>query len=491
MHTRIPFELRTVDGIAHYRDFVERAADLVVSYGGSLSGEHGDGQSKAELLPKMFGTQVVALFGRTKALFDPGNRMNPGKLVDPNPLDRQLRLGPDYTHTEPSTYFSYPDDEGRFSTAALRCVGIGTCRNAVSDDQVMCPSYMVTREEEHSTRGRARLLFEMMRGTTITDGWRSTAVRDALDLCLSCKGCKSDCPVGVDMATYKAEFLAHHYRHRLRPRSHYSMGWLPLLAQGAGRLPRTVNAITRSRIAPVLKAAGGIAPERNHPSVRPRELRLDVEAPSPAHQRIRGQPARPTRGKVLLWPDTFTNHFDPDIGRSAVLVLEDAGFEVCVPTQPVCCGLTWISTGQLDIAAAVLRRTLRVLRNEIRAGTPVVGLEPSCTAVFRSDGPDLLDGDEDMRRLSKQTSTLAELLTERAPDWHPPQLDVDALVQTHCHQHAVLGDDADTALMKAAGIDADRLGLRLLRAGRELRLREGPLRGVPRRRRTSTAATGA
>jgi Fe-S oxidoreductase len=384
--------------------------------------------------------------------------MNPGKVVDPNPLDRQLRLGPDYAHTEPATYFSYPADEGRFSKAALRCVGIGTCRNAVSDDQVMCPSYMVTREEEHSTRGRARLLFEMMRGTTITDGWRSTAVRDALDLCLSCKGCKSDCPVGVDMATYKAEFLAHHYHYRLRPRSHYSMGWLPLLAQGAGRLPRAVNAITRSRIAPVLKAVGGIAPERTIPQFAPKSFVSTWRRGSRRTGRSASRQARPSRGKVLIWPDTFTNHFDPDIGRSAVLVLEDAGFEVLVPTQPVCCGLTWVSTGQLDIATAVLRRTLRLLHKEIRAGIPVVVLEPSCATVFRSDGPDLLDGDEDMRRLAKQTRTLAELLVERAPDWQPPQLDVNALVQTHCHQHAVLGHDADTALMKAAGISADRLG---------------------------------
>ena len=452
VHTRIPFELRTVDGIAHYRAFVEQAADLVVSYGGSLSGEHGDGQSKAELLPKMFGDEVVELFGQVKALFDPGDRMNPGKLVHPNPLDRQLRLGPDYAHSEPSTYFSYPADEGRFSTAALRCVGIGACRTTVSDDQVMCPSYMVTREEEHSTRGRARLLFEMMRGTTITDGWRSTAVRDALDLCLSCKGCKSDCPVGVDMATYKAEFLAHHYRHRLRPRSHYSMGWLPLLAQGAARAPRAVNALTGSPLAPLLKVAGGIAPERAIPQFAPESFVSMWKRPG----RPRGR--RTTRGRVLLWPDTFTNHFDPDIGRAAVLVLQDAGFEVLVPTRPVCCGLTWISTGQLDVAAAVPRRTVRLLRQELRAGTPVVGLEPSCTAVFRSDGPDLLDGDEDMRRLAQQTRTLAELLTERAPDWQPPRLGVPALVQTHCHQHAVLGVDADTTLMEAAGIDTDRLG---------------------------------
>jgi hypothetical protein len=296
VHTRIPFELRTAEGIAHYRAFVERAADLVVSYGGSLSGEHGDGQSRGELLPKMFGPEVVDLFRAVKAVFDPGNRMNPGKVVDPNPLDSHLRLGTDYAHAEPPTYFSYPQDDHRFGKAALRCVGIGSCRATSSDEQVMCPSYMVTRQEEHSTRGRARLLFEMMRGTTITDGWRSTAVRDALDLCLSCKGCKSDCPVGVDMATYKAEFLSHHYHHRLRPRSHYSMGWLPVIAQGAARLPRAVNAVTSSPLAPLLKTAGGIAPERTIPAFAP-------ESFVSMWKRRPGRPGpAPTRGRVLLWP---------------------------------------------------------------------------------------------------------------------------------------------------------------------------------------------
>jgi len=453
VHTRIPFELRTVDGIARYRAFAERAADLVVSYGGSLSGEHGDGQSRGELLPRMFGAEVVGLFGQVKAFFDPDNRMNPGKVVSPNPLDGQLRLGPDYSHVEPTTLFAYPRDEGRFSKAALRCVGIGTCRNAASDEQVMCPSYMVTREEEHSTRGRARLLFEMLRGTTITDGWRSTEVRDALDLCLACKGCKSDCPVGVDMATYKAEFLAQHYRGRLRPMAHYSMGWLPLWARLAGHAPRAVNAVTCSPLAPLVKKAGGIASERAIPKFAPEPF-VSSWKRRPAWSR----PATRDRAPVLLWPDCFSNAFHPNVAGAAVRVLEDAGFEVRVPTAPVCCGLTWVSTGQLRTAKAVLRRTVGVLRDDLRHGIPVVGLEPSCTAVFRSDGVDLLPGDEDMRRLSKATRTLAELLTERAPHWRPPRLDVRAIVQTHCHQHAIMGVDADTDLMQAAGIDADRLG---------------------------------
>ncbi|GAA3605583.1 FAD-binding and (Fe-S)-binding domain-containing protein [Microlunatus ginsengisoli] len=446
IHCRIPFELRTADGIAHFRAYIERAADLVVSYGGSLSGEHGDGRARGELLPKMFGADVVALFGTVKTLFDPDDRMNPGKVVAPQPLDGQLRLGPAYSHAEPSTYFSYPEDKGRFSTAVLRCVGIGTCRNSVSDEQVMCPSYMVTREEEHSTRGRARLLFEMLRGDVITDGWRSTEVRDALDLCLACKGCKTDCPVNVDMATYKAEFLAHHYRGRLRPRAHYSMGWLPALTRPASLLAPLVNLITGiGPVATGLKRLGGIAPERDLPVFAGQTFASWWRSHRPP-------PVQATRGPVLLWPDTFTNHFHPGIAQAAVRVLTHAGFEVRVPTRPVCCGLTWVSTGQLGIARRVLGRTLRVLRDEIRAGTPVVGLEPSCTAMFRADGPELLGGDEDMRRLSKQTVTLAELLRQRAPDWQPPQLNVNALVQTHCHQHAIMGNGPDAELLAAAGV---------------------------------------
>ncbi len=452
VHTRIPFELRTVDGVERYRSFVEEAADLVVSYGGSLSGEHGDGQSRGELLIRMFGADVIDLFGQVKDLFDPENLMNPGKVVRPNSIDSHLRLGSDYQPRELLTIFAYPKDDNKFSSAALRCVGVGNCRNAVSDDSVMCPSYMVTREEEHSTRGRARLLFEMIRGTRIKDGWRSTEVRDALDLCLSCKGCKSDCPVNVDMATYKAEFLHHHYKGRLRPLAHYSMGWLPALAFFAKLAPGLINVVTQSRLAPLLKKLGGIAEERAIPTFAPQTFVSWWNRRKPS---TKGSTA--PNGPVILWPDTFSNAFHPDGAKAAVAVLEDAGFEVRVPTQPVCCGLTWVSTGQLNVAKKVLSHTLDVLRDDIRAGVPVVGLEPSCTAMFRSDGVDLLPGNEDMRRLSVQTKTLAELLTERAPDWQPPQLNVDAIVQTHCHQHAIMGTDPDKDLMKRAGIDAEQL----------------------------------
>jgi FAD/FMN-containing dehydrogenase/Fe-S oxidoreductase len=446
VHTRIPFELRTADGIAQYRSFVQQAAELVVRYGGSLSGEHGDGQSRGELLTTMFGPDMVRAFGDFKAIFDPGNRMNPGKIVDPNPLDSKLRLGTSFSHPSYSTSFSYPRDDGRFAKAALRCVGIGKCRSSSSaDGQVMCPSYMVTREEEHSPRGRSRLLFEMVRGEVIPDGWRSTEVRDALDLCLACKGCKVDCPVGVDVATYKAEFLSHHYKHRLRPMAHYSMGWLPVWAQVARRAPRVVNAATHARVlSGLLKRAGGIAAERELPRFAEQPF-TDWFAARP---RVAGE-----RTRVLLWPDTFTNFFHPSIGRAAVEVLEAAGYEVTLPSRPVCCGLTWISTGQLTTAKRVLRRTVGVLRDAIRDGIPIVGLEPSCSAVFRSDAAELLPDDEDIRRMSKQFVTFAELLR----DWQPPQLDVHAMVQTHCHEHAVLAPDAEADLMKRAGIDREQL----------------------------------
>jgi len=365
--------------------------------------------------------------------------MNPAKVVAPNRLDNQLRLGTAYEPMAVHTFFSYPEDGGSFSKATLRCVAVGKCRSSSSDEHVMCPSYMVTREEEHSTRGRARLLFEMVRGDVIADGWRSTAVRDALDLCLACKGCKSDCPVNVDMATYKVEFLAHHYAGRLRPLSHYSMGWLPVAARLAGRAPQLVNAVTSAPgLGRLVKAAAGVDQRRGLPLFAGEPFtawwRRRAQEPSNGHGAAAG-----TRGPVILWPDTFSTFFHPSVGRSAVEVLEAAGFDVRVPDRAVCCGLTWISTGQLATARRVLRRTLDVLRDDIRAGVPVVGLEPSCTAVFRADGPELLAGDEDMRRLSTQTRTLAELLRERAGDWDPPRLQMNAIMQTHCHQHAVLG----------------------------------------------------
>lgn len=450
VHTRIPFELTTAQGVSDFRAFLDRAADLVVSHCGSLSGEHGDGQARGELLPKMFGDRLISAFGELKALFDPGGRMKPGKVVTPHRVDENLRLGPHWRPETHATYFGYSADGHSITRAVMRCVGIGNCRT--HSGGVMCPSYRATGEEEHSTRGRARLLFEMLNGhadAAVTDGWRSTEVRDALDLCLACKGCKSDCPVGVDMATYKSEFLAHHYWGRLRPAAHYSMGWLPLWARLARLSPRLVNAaLTAPGLARVGKALAGVAAERDAPpfpeeSFTERWAARGTTQPEPGGDRT-----------VLLWPDTFSTHFHPGVAKAAVRLLEDAGFQVDVPTRAVCCGLIWISTGQPATARRVLRRTLRVLRPWLEAGTPIVGLEPSCAAMFRADAPELMPGDQDVQRLAGQFRTFAELLVNDAPEgWEPPRLDCDAVVQTHCHQHAVLADDADRQLMRRAGLD--------------------------------------
>ncbi|MFH7599342.1 FAD-linked oxidase C-terminal domain-containing protein [Streptomyces racemochromogenes] len=455
VHTRIPFGLRDAEGVRAFRSFLEDAADLVSSYGGSLSGEHGDGQARGELLPRMFGQELVAAMGEVKALFDPGNRMNPGKVVDPRPVDSDLRLGPGWRpRSQHGTFFAYSEDGHDFTRAVQRCVGVGNCRT--HEGGVMCPSYRATLEEEHSTRGRARLLFEMLDGhgdSPVADGWRSAEVRDALDLCLSCKGCKSDCPVGVDMATYKAEFLAQHYRWRPRPPAHYSLGWLPLWARLARTSPGLANAALR---APVLgrlgKLAAGVDPRRAAPP-------FAAVSFQEAWRRSRRPAPRPDDPRtVLLWPDTFTNHFHPHIAGAAVRVLEDAGFRVAVPAAPVCCGLTWISTGQLGTARRVLERTTRRLRPWLEAGTPVVALEPSCAAALRSDAPELLAGDEEVRRLAARTRTFAEQLVHHAPGaWRAPPAARAATVQTHCHQYAELGTGPDRELMRRAGLDADVL----------------------------------
>jgi len=463
MHMRMDFDLLSERGVARFRSFVEQAADLVIRLGGSVSGEHGDGRARSELLARMYGADVVAIFDEVKKIWDPAGVLNPHVIADPAPLDADLRHRGKAARREVSTEFSYPQDAGSFAQAQRRCVGVGSCLQ--SSGGVMCPSYQVTRDEKSSTRGRAHLLWEMLEGDVITGGWRSTEVLDALDLCLSCKGCLSDCPVNVDMATYRSEFLHHHYAGRLRPPSHYSMGWLPLWSRVAAVAPRAVNALTGSALRGPLKRVAGIAPEREIPRFAGRSLRSSLRRSpaartrpatgghSPGELAAIGRPTSPG-GRVVLWPDSFTSYLAPEVGVAAVAVLEDAGFEVVLPRGPVCCGLTWISTGQLGVAKRVLRRSLRSLDEHLREGVPVVGLEPSCLAVFRHEAVALLPGDEGARLASRLTFTLAELLATYAPEWVPPQVGGDALVQTHCHQHAVIGFEADQALMKAAGISA-------------------------------------
>ncbi|AIV35839.1 FAD-binding and (Fe-S)-binding domain-containing protein [Streptomyces sp. CCM_MD2014] len=477
IHVRIDFDLLTDAGVARFRRFSEELADVVVAHGGSLSGEHGDGQARAELLPRMYGAETVALFERAKAVWDPDDLLNPGMLVRPAPLDTNLRFS--VLPREPvDVAFGYPSDGGDFSAAVRRCVGVAKCRTtSVSGSGVMCPSFRATGEEEHSTRGRARLLHEMLAGELVTDGWRSTEVRDALDLCLSCKGCRSDCPVEVDMATYKAEFLHHHYEGRRRPAAHYTMGWLPVWLRWAARTRTApvVNALASVRpLAAVAKRLGGIAGEREVP-------RLAGETFS-RWWRGRRRGAADDGDLVVLWPDTFTEHLSPSVGRAAVRVLEAAGLRVALPPTlrsrgvigdgtstsalalltarrgQVCCGLTYVSTGQLDRARTVMRRTLDLMAPVLETSAPVVVLEPSCAAALRTDLPELLHDDPRAARLASRVLTFAEALERHAPDWTPPAVNLPAVGQTHCHQHAVLGDAADRRLRESAGLTGELSG---------------------------------
>ncbi|MFF4945898.1 FAD-binding and (Fe-S)-binding domain-containing protein [Streptomyces rubiginosohelvolus] len=453
IHVRIDFDLITEAGVARFRRFSEETADLVVAHGGSLSGEHGDGQARAELLPRMYGDELVALFGRFKDLWDPDGGLNPGMLARPDRLDANLRFAV-LPKRPVDVEFGYPQDGGDFAGAVRRCVGVAKCRTEeASGAGVMCPSFRATGEEAHSTRGRARLLHEMLAGEVITDGWRSTEVRDALDLCLSCKGCRSDCPVGVDMATYKAEFLHHHYRGRLRPAAHYAMGRLPQWLRLARPFARPLNALARLRpLAALAKRLAGIAPERTIPV-------LATETYSRWLRRRQGSGTRILSSSrvVHLWADTFTEHLSPQVGRAAVRVLEEAtGRTVLPPPRGVCCGLTYVSTGQLDAARRVMRRTLD--RLDLLPGAPLVVLEPSCAATLRTDLPELLPDDPRAAELASSVRTFAQYLEEYAPDWTPPRLDRPAAGQTHCHQHAVLGDAAERRLRERLGLTGELSG---------------------------------
>ncbi|MDT0343204.1 FAD-binding and (Fe-S)-binding domain-containing protein [Streptomyces litchfieldiae] len=449
IHVRIDFDLLTGAGVARFREFSAELAELVVAHGGSLSGEHGDGLARAELLPRMYGDELVGVFGRFKDLWDPDRKLNPGVLAHPARLDDHLRFAGLPGEPVPVA-FAYPQDGGDFTAAVRRCVGVAKCRETGTGAGVMCPSFRATGDEKHSTRGRARLLHEMLTGEVITGGWRAPEVFDALDLCLSCKGCRSDCPVGVDMATYKAEFLHHHYAGRRRPAAHYAMGRLPrwLGLAAALRLAPLANAAVRvPPLAALAKRAGGIAPERAIPPL-PRR-------PFTAWWRAEGAAlAGPGEPNVVLFPDTFTNHLAPEAGSAAVRVLAAAGLRAALPPKSVCCGLTYVSTGQLDQARAVLRRTLA----RVPAGLPVTVLEPPCAAALRTDLPELLPDDPRAAELAGRVRTFAETLEELAPDWEPPRLSRTVAGQTHCHQHAVLGDAADRRLRERAGLTGELSG---------------------------------
>ena len=435
LHIRLDLPLDGRDGPGALRAFLTDAADLVAAHGGSMSGEHGDGRARSELLPRMYSPAALSLFADVKDIFDPDGVLNPGVVVRPAAVDADLRLA--------QRRAPHPLTE-----EVHRCTGVGKCRaDTTAAGGVMCPSYQATRDEKDSTRGRARVLQEMVNGTLITGGWRAPEVHEALDLCLSCKGCASDCPTGVDMAAYKSLVLHQAYRGRLRPMDHYALGWLPLWARLATASPRGATVVNRllgnGSVASVVKRLGRIDARRPLPAFAPRTFRRWFADHSPAQ-------SGGGRG-VLLWVDTFTNHFSPQVGIAAVRVLEAAGFTVQLTERDECCGLTWISTGQRSVARRLLTRSVQALEGVAAQEIPIVGLEPSCTAVFRDDAAELVGR-------TVRVQTLAELLSEVDASLLPRLDGISAVAQPHCHQHAVMGFEADATLLSRAGADVTAVG---------------------------------
>jgi len=462
-HLRPNFDLRSEEGLRNFREFIERAADLVLGFGGSLSGEHGDGQSRAALLPKMFGNELMQAFRDFKILWDPDNRMNPGKLVDAvrvyDPVEN-LRHGPsapgqDDSHTALETHFVFAADGGSLERATERCVGVGACRKA--EGGVMCPSYRATGEEQHSTRGRARLLWEMLAGALRDEGFQSKAVHEALDLCLSCKACKTECPVQVDMAAYKAEFLAQRYKGRPHPLQHYIFGFADRLARWGSLSPALTNALLTGPVtSPLIKHIAGVAQQRGLPRLAPESYQRSRAAQmknSPGHE---SQLARP---QVVLWTDTWNNYYHPQTLAAAETVLTQAGFQVETPKGHICCGRPLYDFGLLDAARAYLARVLDLMTPQIDAGLPFIFLEPSCASVFKDELPELFPNDEHAKRLSGQVWLLADWLAAKAPEFGEGSLEgAHILVHGHCHHKAVFGGPAsEIALLRRAGAKVEAI----------------------------------
>ncbi len=448
IHCRVDFDLTGDAGIKHWRSFMEEATDLCVKYDGSLSGEHGDGQARGEFLEKMFGQELMQAFREFKSIWDPQWKMNPGKIVEANRMDQDLRLGAHYQPWEPVTHFQWPEDHGSFAHAALRCIGIGKCRRKEGTkpgDDTMCPCFMVTHEERHTTRGRARHLWEMLHGDVITGGWHDESVKEALDLCLACKGCKGDCPVNVDMATYKAEFLSHYWEGRLRPRHAYAFGWIDQWARLASIAPGFVNLFTQlPGVSTLAKKAAGVPLGRKIPAFAPETFKSWFRTRGPRNE---GKP------KVILWPDTFNNYFMPETAQAAVEVLEHVGYRVTVPMRHVCCGRPLYDYGFLDRAKRYLDSVLDVVSPEIDAGSPMVVLEPSCCSVFRDELNGLMPKSKRAHRLMENTFLLSEFLEQKVKDYEPPQVQGKALVQGHCHQKAIMRLYDEEAVIKKMGLD--------------------------------------
>jgi Fe-S oxidoreductase/FAD/FMN-containing dehydrogenase len=444
VHMRIDFDLQTEPGIRQFREFIDRATDIVVEHGGSISGEHGDGQSRGALLPKMFGPELMEAFREFKRLWDPDNKMNPGKLIDARQPHADLRLGADYHPRPVETIFRFPNDNGSLANATLRCVGVGACRK--EEGGAMCPSYMATREEKHSTRGRAHLLWELLQGEVLEGGWQNEDVKDALDLCLSCKACKTECPTNVDLATYKAEFLAHYYEGRSRPLYAYAFGMIDRWAQMASHAPRLANALARFPLtAGIAKSLLHVAPQRRLPEFATTTFRARIA------RRIGTRTGTGTGTPVLLWADTFTNYFQPEIAEAAYQVLSDAGFTVKILQRHVCCGRPLYDFGMLDKAKQYLTRAMDALAGEISAGTPIVVLEPSCASVFRDEAVNLMPDDPRTEKLKRQTMLLSEFLAQRAPNYTPAKRQQKILLHMHCHHRAIFNMKDEVAVLHATG----------------------------------------
>jgi FAD/FMN-containing dehydrogenase/Fe-S oxidoreductase len=456
IHMRVSFDLQSENGIRKYGEFIERAADLVVGYGGSLSGEHGDGQSRAALLPKMFGPELVRAFGEFKSAWDPDNKLNPHKVVDPYLPTENLRLGADYKPLEPQTHFKFPDDDGSFAKATLRCVGLGACRKR--DAGTMCPSYMVTLEEEHSTRGRAHMLFELLQGEVVRDGWKDEHVKKALDLCLSCKACKSECPANVDLATYKAEFLSHYHESKGWPLYAYAFGMIGKWAQFASHAPLLANFLSDAPgVSHLVRGVLRLAPQRRLPRLAAVSFqRWARKQGVPALDGEKGRESAAGAGtgrEVILWVDTFNNYFHPETSRAALDVLTDAGFKVAVPQHHLCCGRPLYDFGMLGKAKEYLEGILEVFARQIDASVPMVVLEPSCASVFRDELRNLFPTDARAGRLRSQTFLLSEFLEHHAPGYQPPRLLRKVLLHGHCHHKALMKMNDEESLLRKMGAD--------------------------------------
>jgi Fe-S oxidoreductase len=455
VHMRVSFDLESEKGIRKYGEFIERAADLVVGYGGSLSGEHGDGQSRAALLPKMFGPELVTAFREFKSAWDPDNKLNPHKVVDAYLPTENLRLGADYKPLQPETHFQFPEDDGSFAKATLRCIGLGACRK--SDGGTMCPSYVVTREEEHSTRGRAHLLFELLQGEIVQDGWKDEHVKKALDLCLSCKACKSECPANVDIASYKAEFLSHYYENKWRPLKAHAFGRIDRWARLASVAPWLANFFSHAAgLRHLLHWTLGLTSQRQIPRLAAVSFRRWAHRQVPEifrkHQAEASTPAVDGR-EVILWVDTFNNYVHPDTCRAALNVLEQAGFRVRCPEAALCCGRPLYDFGMLKQAKQYLRNVMNVLGAEIDAGLPIIVLEPSCASVFRDELHNLFPTAPRAERLRRQTFLLSEFLETNRAGYDPPKLAAKVLLHGHCHHKALMKMTAEESLLRKMGLE--------------------------------------